>query len=86
MKDWPMTLKRNAAICELAKALYRARGEVYGGSTELIDQPTHIRAQYITKADELLQTVAPGRLITVGLWPTHAPIAGVIEPKEGGKA
>lgn len=83
MKDWPMTLKRNAAICELAVAIFKARGECYGGSTVLTDQPTTVRSQYVTRADELLKTLTPGRVIVSGLFPTRAPLAGVIAPSTG---
>jgi hypothetical protein len=61
LKDWPATLKRNAALCDLAKHIYRARGEVYGGSLELSDEPPSVRQDYITRADELLKTLAPRR-------------------------
>jgi hypothetical protein len=59
LRDWPEPLKRNAAICHLAKAIFKARGECYGTSTVLTEEPPHIRAYYITRADELLQTVQP---------------------------
>jgi hypothetical protein len=54
-----MTIRRNAALCDLARAVYRARGEVYGGSLELSDEPPSVRQDYITRADELLRTLAP---------------------------
>lgn len=72
LKNWPEPLKRNAAICELASAIFKARGECFGGSTTLTDQPPHVRQQYITRADELLKTVQPEPV------PAHvAPIAAV---------
>lgn len=61
MKDWPHSLKRNAAVVELAAAIYKARGEAFGGETVLADQPPSVRATYITRADELLKTLAPAR-------------------------
>jgi hypothetical protein len=59
LRDWPEPLKRNAAICELAKAIFKARGECYGTSTVLTEEPPHIRAYYITRADDVLKAVQP---------------------------
>jgi hypothetical protein len=83
LKDWPSVLERNAAICILAEAIFRARGAVYGGSNKLTEQPPHVRQQYITRADELLTTLAPGRIIVTGL---HGKVVGGIFQKEGGAA
>ena len=52
-----MTLRRNAAVCDLAAAMFKARGEVFGGSRLLTEQPPHIRQRYVTMADELLKTL-----------------------------
>ncbi len=64
-KDWPMTLRRNAAVCELAKAMFQARGEVFGGSMELTDQPSSVRQDYIQRADDLLKTLRPSPVVTL---------------------
>ncbi len=65
MRDWPMTLRRNAAVCELAKAMYRARGEVFGGSTELSDQPPSVRQTYIQHADDIVRGLRPSVVVTL---------------------
>lgn len=65
MRDWPMTLRRNAAVCELARALFQARGERYGGSRDLTEQPPHVRQRYIQHADDLLKSLRPSPVFTL---------------------
>ena len=65
MRDWPQTLRRNAAVVELAGAIFKARGEAFGGATDLSEQPAHVRGEYVTRADELLKTLAPKPPATV---------------------
>ena len=52
-----MTLRRNAAVCDLAAAMFKARGEIYGGSRILSEQSPQVRQRYITMADELAKTL-----------------------------
>lgn len=64
-RDWPRSLVRNAAVIELAHAIFLARAKVFGGPQFLVDQPPHIRSAYITRADELLKTLEPARVLTL---------------------
>ena len=91
MKDWPMTLKRNAAICELAAALFKARGEYYGGRVTLTDEPPNVRAQFVTHANELLLALAPRDFspalarrmqVTYGLRTSGCPVISQILPQD----
>jgi len=52
--DWPAVLVRNAAVCELARALFKARGQLCGGSQCLTQQPPSVRDRFITLADDIL--------------------------------
>lgn len=65
VKDWPKVLRKNAAICDLAKALFKARAEVYGGSQELTEQPSYVRERYIARADTLVQEMAPATVTNI---------------------
>jgi hypothetical protein len=77
-----MSLRRNAAICELAVAIFKARGESYGGATVLTEQPPHVRHQYVTRADEVLKTLQPGRVLArqfvTGLRTAESNVVGFI--------
>ncbi len=65
MRDWPMTLRRNVAVIELAQAMFKARGEVFGGSTELSDQPLSVRQTYIQHADDIVRGLRPSVVVTL---------------------
>lgn len=64
-REWPAALVRNAAVIELAHAIFLARSKVFGGPKFLVTQPTDVREAYITRADELLKTLEPARLLTI---------------------
>jgi hypothetical protein len=59
MKDWSASLRRNAACCDLARAIYKARAEAYGGPDDFAALPPSERQDYIVRADELLKTLQP---------------------------
>jgi hypothetical protein len=47
-------LVRNAALCELAHALFKARGQIWGGPQTLEQQPTSVRNEFLALADDIL--------------------------------
>lgn len=59
-RDWPLTLKLNAAACKLAPAIYYARHDVYGGNGRHWDAlSTESRSTFIAIAAAVLSHVAP---------------------------
>lgn len=59
MKDWPVALRKNAAICALAKALFAARAEAYGGNSILTDAPAHVRQRFMELAQAQVEGLDP---------------------------
>ena len=59
-RDWPQTLKINAASIRLAHALHEARRESFCASwPEFSDLPPEARNGYITVAGAILKAAAP---------------------------
>lgn len=59
MNDWPEALRRNALVCDLARAIFQSRGQYYSVAFDLTREPSHVRERYITLAHELLTRIAP---------------------------
>ena len=59
MKDWPRPLKLNAVVCDLAKTIYYAQAEVYGGHVHWYGLSEATKADYVSKAANVIQGCAP---------------------------
>lgn len=59
MDDWPESLRRNALVCDLARAIFESRGLYYTVAFDLTAEPPHVRERYVTLAHELLTRIAP---------------------------
>lgn len=84
MRDWPQTLKLNAASCRLALALYYAKAEVYGCDGRHFEalRPDE-KAVWVSRAAVVLkgmqpEPIAARAMVITGLGPTHRPVIGSI--------
>ena len=58
-RDWPLTLKQNAAACDLAKSIYYARSLVYGEGPTWDDLSPELHTNYVLIAQRVLADLAP---------------------------
>lgn len=59
MRDWNPTLRKNAAVCQLAGEIWNRRCEAYGGQADLTLQPVGVRQRFVEIANEILNMVQP---------------------------
>lgn len=61
MKDWNPTLRLNAASCQLARDIYKARCDAYGIAFHdpFEDLPPRLRQRYIEQAVSILKFTKP---------------------------
>lgn len=59
MDDWAEGLRRNAVVCEFARALFEARGRFHNTAFDMKEQPPHVRERYVALAHELLKKLEP---------------------------
>ena len=91
-KDWPRPLKVNAVVCDLAKTIYYAQAEVYGNPLHWYALSDALKAEYVSKAANVIQGCAPVpadalfQHVTAVARSEAARVLGRIEPAtEGGK-
>lgn len=59
MRDWPSILKRNAVCCDLAKTLYYAKTQVYGGSAHWDALSPDTKRIFVDVAEQTILQLAP---------------------------
>ena len=74
MKDWPLSLRVNAASCELARVIYQKSRDAYGGlDIHFEDLPASMRQRFVELAVSVLKQLQP-KTPTLHIVKAHLPL------------